>query len=132
MSPWKKQYHKEYRAKNKPKIKEANRKWRMENPERARELQKRSRDKLKEKRRTREKERIYGPLPPEPTNCESCGTPFVKGQRGKSAFVDHDHARSEFRGYLCLHCNSALGYAKDSRDRLQLLINYLDRYELCR
>jgi len=63
---------------------------------------------------------------PIPSACEACGTPFGK------PCLDHDHQTNEHRGWLCRLCNFALGYAKDSRDRLQLLINYLDRHELLR
>jgi hypothetical protein len=63
-----------------------------------------------------------------PENCEACGTPFKTTHHG--ACLDHDHKTNLHRGWLCHHCNNALGYAKDSRDRLQLLINYLDRVEL--
>lgn len=86
-------------------------------------------------RRTRQK-RKYGAIPPEASHCEACGVPFVKphedtSKRGvRCAFVDHDHADGRFRGFLCQNCNLALGHVKDSRDRLQLLINYLDRAEL--
>jgi hypothetical protein len=66
--------------------------------------------------------------PPEPDNCESCGTPFINFKKG--ACVDHNHITGAFRGWLCSPCNTALGHAKDSRDRLQMLINYLDRAEL--
>jgi hypothetical protein len=61
-------------------------------------------------------------------NCECCGTPF--DQRKKEPHADHDHIDNHFRGWLCGNCNLALGYVKDSRDRLQLLINYLDNAKL--
>lgn len=129
LDPWKKEYQKEYKRKNREKLRLLANKWRKENPERARELQKKSRTKLKGDRKLREREKLYGKIPrPEPTNCEACGSPFANSKKGSC--LDHDHATGEFRGWLCLHCNSALGYAKDSRDRLQLLINYLDRAEL--
>jgi hypothetical protein len=66
--------------------------------------------------------------PPEPANCEACNTPFINFKNG--ACVDHDHNTGLFRGWLCSPCNTALGHAKDSRDRLQMLINYLDKIEL--
>lgn len=39
--------------------------------------------------------------------------------------VDHNHATGEIRGLICSGCNSALGYAKDSVDVLQSMIDYL-------
>lgn len=57
--------------------------------------------------------------------------------------VDHDHSccptRASgrlktcgkcFRGMLCNGCNSALGHAKDSVDRLEALIEYLNSTQL--
>jgi hypothetical protein len=70
----------------------------------------------------------YGDVPPKPSNCDCCGTPFATTRNG--ACVDHDHRTEKVRGWLCQHCNVALGFVDDSRDRLQLLINYLDRAEL--
>lgn len=67
---------------------------------------------------------------PVPGICEGCRTPFAVTKRG--ACLDHDHTRNEFRGWLCHNCNCTLGYAKDSRERLLLLVDYLDRYELLR
>lgn len=86
-------------------------------------------DKYPERRRLSHQKMRYGFVPPpEPKNCEACGIPFTQFRNG--ACVDHDHATGKFRGWLCSPCNTALGHAKDSRDRLQLLINYLDRCEL--
>ena len=63
--------------------------------------------------------------------CAACGTAPPPGQR---LHVDHDHACCSkrytcgkcVRGLLCLNCNAALGHAKDDKDRLMKLINYLD------
>lgn len=60
--------------------------------------------------------------------CEACDIPFETTKHGPC--MDHDHATNEHRGWLCHHCNSAIGYAKDSRDRLLLLVAYLDKVEL--
>lgn len=55
-------------------------------------------------------------------SCASCGIQMEE----EKLFVDHDHETGEVRGMLCLKCNSALGYADDSKERLQSLIHYLD------
>jgi Recombination endonuclease VII len=65
---------------------------------------------------------------PRPSHCEGCGVPEAILDR--ALCFDHDHATGKFRGWLCFNCNLILGHAKDSRDKLQLLINYLDRIEL--
>lgn len=126
---WKSQYLKKYRELNKEKVRQLNATWRRNNPERASQLQKRYRTSKKAERRAHQLEKLYGPgVPAEPPSCEVCGAPRALMKKGLCA--DHDHSTGEFRGWLCLFCNAALGYAKDSRDRLQLLINYLDRAEL--
>lgn len=124
----KQQYLKEYRAKHRAEARAASAIWRKQNPQRAAELQKRYRTANKKERRAHELERRYGKIRLEPPTCEAYGTPRVVMKTGLHA--DHNHATGIFRGWLCLRCNSALGYALDSRDRLQLLINYLDKAEL--
>jgi hypothetical protein len=63
-----------------------------------------------------------------PEHCECCGR--LNNPVTDVLCFDHDHKTGEFRGWLCHACNKALGYVEDSRDRLQLLINYLDLAEL--
>ena len=57
---------------------------------------------------------------PRPKHCEVCG------KSGKICF-EHDHTMNKFRGWLCSHCNSALGYAFDSPDLLRKLAVYLEQ-----
>lgn len=78
--------------------------------------------------KTRERRYKLKVVRPAPELCEACGTPFRVTHHGPC--LDHNHKTNVHRGWLCYHCNTALGYAKDSRDRLQFLINYLDRAEL--
>jgi hypothetical protein len=53
--------------------------------------------------------------------CEICGS---KNKLG----IDHDHKTGKIRGVLCTNCNTAIGLAKDSPDRLRLIIQYLERW----
>lgn len=75
------------------------------------------------------REQRHGIKPPHAPGkvCDACSTPFKDGY---DTHMDHDHRTEEFRGWLCMRCNRSLGYAQDSRDRLQLLLNYLDCAEL--
>lgn len=61
---------------------------------------------------------------PRPIFCECCGN-----SNGKTLHWDHDHNTGKFRGWLCMNCNSGIGYAKDSIERLRMMIAYLEKYE---
>jgi hypothetical protein len=52
--------------------------------------------------------------------CEICGK-FSK------LCWDHDHVIGHFRGWICGHCNSALGFVNDNIEILEALIAYLKR-----
>ncbi|MDA4130149.1 MAG: endonuclease VII domain-containing protein [Thaumarchaeota archaeon] len=58
--------------------------------------------------------------------CESCGD-VSPGVNRTAWCLDHDHVSGKFRGILCYGCNTALGYARDSVTRLNLLSEYLRR-----
>lgn len=61
-----------------------------------------------------------------PDRCEVCQS--LPGKRALN--WDHDHTTGKFRGWLCAHCNSALGHVMDSTARLWQLIGYLERQSL--
>lgn len=53
-----------------------------------------------------------------PNKCEVCGMIGVICQ-------DHNHSTMKFRGFLCRHCNLAIGYVKDDPKLLEALATYL-------
>ena len=53
------------------------------------------------------------------TSCEICGS------EDKLCY-DHDHNTMEFRGILCMGCNSALGHLGDNREGLLKALSYFD------
>jgi len=55
--------------------------------------------------------------------CEVCGVPEI--EMNKKLCMDHDHSTGEFRGWLCGHCNRALGLLGDSEDLLVNALHYL-------
>ncbi len=61
----------------------------------------------------------YGTLPTE--SCEVCGST-------NRLVVDHNHETGATRGTLCGKCNTALGMANDSVERLAKLILYLENH----
>lgn len=46
------------------------------------------------------------------TVCDICGNPETVQQKGKvkRLSVDHDHSNNHFRGLVCNHCNTKLGW----------------------
>lgn len=124
---WQKRYRKTKEGRSN--TRKANNSWRERNLAKANELQKAWKKKQgKTYYRDCVVPRIYKPTRKCPTNCEACGIPFASVKKGSQC--DHDHATGKFRGWLCVNCNVALGYAKDSRVILQKLIDYLDKAEL--
>ena len=57
------------------------------------------------------------------TECEIC----LRAPRTRRLAVDHDRDTNRVRGLLCFHCNYALGWFKDSAERLQRAAEYLNR-----
>lgn len=53
-----------------------------------------------------------------------------KGQMRLTTWVlDHCHDTETFRGWLCHHCNTALGAFKDSLDRVRRAVLYLENHK---
>jgi hypothetical protein len=51
---------------------------------------------------------------------------MVYDNRRRGYAIDHNHETNEFRGILCLKCNTLLGMACDSTDVLYSAIDYLE------
>lgn len=139
-----------YSPEQKVKNKETQRRWRKNNPGRAKELytqwinnnpekakkmhqkaQKQYYRKNKEKKAARERQRKYGIsmeqyedfLKIQNNSCAGCLTQNPKG-RG-SWHVDHNHKTNKVRGLLCHDCNFVLGLVKDDSDTLERLSAYV-------
>lgn len=54
--------------------------------------------------------------------CAICLNTFLSP---RSAFMDHNHATGEFRGFLCPACNTGLGHLRDSPKVLAAALEYL-------
>lgn len=128
---------------------EKNRKWRLKNPEREREIHNKwyynnreeylAKRKIKDKKDYKDHKRYivlkckYGiekdvyqkMLLDQDYSCAICNTHVDKYDKNLS--VDHNHNTSEVRGLLCSNCNSALGLFSESIDVLQSAIKYLER-----
>ena len=60
--------------------------------------------------------------------CSICGGPFTDyagPKRAGKPLLDHSHTTKNVRGFLCQHCNSMLGFARERFDILRAAITYL-------
>ncbi len=61
--------------------------------------------------------------------CAICTDPLPDllkyNQRKRNYAIDHNHTTGDFRGILCLKCNSLLGMARDSIQTLKNAVKYL-------
>lgn len=74
---------------------------------------------------------LFNALNEQNGNCAICEDKLpdllVYNNRRRGYAIDHNHETGEFRGILCLNCNSMLGMAKDSANLLGKAINYLEQ-----
>lgn len=87
------------------------------------------RQKNRDKYRIQEWTRSGRPQPtrPEPGICECCGS-FDAGGKG-TWHLDHCYQTGKFRGWLCNHCNLAIGLLGDDLKGAQCAVSYLRRAE---
>lgn len=106
---------------NRAKIRECERRWRRNNPEKA-----------EQKRRRQLLRKHYGItledyddlMDKQANGCAICGEPC---KSGKYLAVDHDHETGEVRGLLCASHNVGLGMFGDDPVLLAAAIEYLKR-----
>ncbi len=56
-----------------------------------------------------------------------CAICKQKCPSGKKLAVDHNHETNEFRGLLCVRCNTALGSIQEDEDLIWNMLEYLKR-----
>ena len=94
----------------------------------------RHKDQRRESRRAFDLGKLYGMtieqyelrLIEQGSRCAVCPQLAVHEKHGV-LHVDHDHKTGTIRGLLCHKCNTALGLADDSPDRLKALAAYLEK-----
>ena len=106
-----------------PKQRAANKKWALENPEKARYH---SRKKLLSKNYNMSIEAHDALFASQGFSCGACGSPSPNSKKGWS--TDHCHKTGVVRGIVCHHCNIGIGHAKDSIETIKKWISYLERY----
>jgi hypothetical protein len=107
------------------KMKVLQRKWYLKNRDKVRALSKRWSDANARRKLEVSRKSKYPPVPrPEPKKCECCS----KRQILKRAMcLDHDHDTGEFRGWLCIPCNTGIAMLGDNVKGVNLAKTYLER-----
>ena len=75
-------------------------------------------------RTRRDLEKLH-PRPPPGSLCECCG-------RVAQLHLDHDHKTGDFRGFLCLNCNTGIGKFGDEIEGVAKALAYLVRARLAK
>lgn len=122
-----KAYRRVYYAKNKAKIRAAQKKWlvqpanRTKQAEWERKYRSRHPDRIRTQWITQRERRYKTSGRPKPEACDICGS-----TTGRIVF-DHCHKHGHFRGWICHRCNVVLGQVEDDAGLLIKLIAYLRR-----
>lgn len=113
-------YDKEYRAKNKDKIRAYQKEWHAANPAKAAAAKRKS--DLKRYGLTPEAwEELFNS---QGRRCAICSSTETK--TNANWHTDHDHTTGAVRGILCRACNHLLGHAEDNTETLSKAIDYLN------
>lgn len=99
-----------------------NKKWYLENRDRANAIFRNSKRKKRYAKIGISEEGFQELLRRQHGRCAICR---AKPKDGIRLAVDHDHKTGKVRGLLCKHCNQALGHFRDDPIRLQKAISYL-------
>jgi Recombination endonuclease VII len=101
---------------------------RRQNPEKYREMGRKSEHRRRLKRYGATEDWYATQLLIQNNNCEICELKLVPGRQ---THIDHNHLTGNVRGLLCNHCNYLIGNAKEDINILYKAISYLERYNTC-
>lgn len=102
---------------------EAVAKWRVDNPERARENQRRGHVKRKYGLTLEEYEAILA------RGCAICGAEDdLQWSNKRRLCLDHNHANGKVRAALCHHCNVGLGSFQDDPKLMRKAARYIEKH----
>jgi hypothetical protein len=118
-------YDQKWRNENREKLNEYQRQWRLDNQEKVRLSNKNSHLKRTFGITLEEYNEIFKQ---QNHKCAACGNDNPGRKTGWA--LDHDHITGKIRAILCNQCNTTLGNVKDDPKILQMLINYLGRFQL--
>ena len=120
-------------------LNESTKLWRKNNPEKIKEIRRRTDEKRKIQRRDKRLRENFNltydqyvdKLQAQNFVCAICGEGETARDRAGDArqlAVDHCHRTGKIRGLLCSNCNLALGHFKDQKARLLSALVYLETY----
>lgn len=112
-----------------------NNEYKMQNPEKSKEIKKREYTKNKRKYMDREYKRKYGigledfenKIKNQNFLCMICNKP---DDSKKGFHLDHCHKSNLVRDVLCNHCNRLIGACKENIDILRNSIAYLEKWSM--
>ena len=129
-------------AKEQERRREQMRRWRANNPERAKELGRKTKQRAYADPETRDRIRLNARIArtarkfalsrddaaaliaQSVNGCAVCG----RITEGKSLHLDHCHGTGRIRGWLCGTCNSGIGQFHDDPVKLRAAAEYLERF----
>lgn len=116
-----KETRKEYQERNRKKITEQHKDWKLRNWERHTNYMKCYNLKKSYNLTLEEYEEI---LKKQEYKCKICKAD-IKGR--KKAQIEHNHKTNKVRGILCVRCNTAIGLFKENIETMKLAIEYLQQ-----
>lgn len=111
-------YEKEYREKNKERIRQHQKKWAETNPEAVVEKSLKRNYGISLEQYKEMESRQEG-------LCSICRRPPVGKKR---LGVDHNHTTGKIRDLLCHHCNAAIGHLMESPELMRSAAEYIERH----
>lgn len=114
-------YDRDRAASRAPKLREGRKKWRDQNPERAKHC---ARISVLKRKYGLTEEAFQAMFASQKGLCAICLTEELPGI---SSHVDHCHVTGIVRGLLCESCNRAIGIMKDDPARLRAAADYIER-----
>lgn len=62
--------------------------------------------------------------------CAICDKQEPLDETAKILCLDHNHETGQIRELICLHCNTAIGFAKENTATLQAMIQYIEKHNI--
>jgi hypothetical protein len=127
------EYAVNYRREHPEKVKETKRKYATKHPEEIRKYEQRGYRHWVLRYYGISQKEYDAMLEKQGGKCTCCGRPnsgrMKKNGEYDRMVIDHDHKTGKVRGLLCVQCNLALGVLDDSKERVELLLEYIQRHD---